>query len=500
MKQKLQILLAMVLFTIAFPILSNAYDFEIAGINYTIVSLANKTCAVTANKDDNCYKGDIVIPNTVSYNNQEVTVVGINQSAFYSCKELTSITLPETIEWIGEQSEGSSATGAFEYCEALQTFIIPSSCTLIGDRAFYGCRSLTSIKFPNSVSSIGKLAFALSDLKSLILPNIENIGEFAFSNCSHLTSVEITGKIQKIKKGVFRDCSSLKEILLPSEIESIYTYAFYNCTQLQSIILPDSLNYLGAYAFGKCSSLISLDLPKKTREVGSNFITENNLITSLTFGDVKFIGVGTGGYDNSRIYSYEGCEQLKELRFEKPKYGSDYIERTAFDPETKTESYSGCGWGEYFDNIETLYVNRKLSITYAPKLEKLVLGSSVGYVPWNNPQLWGNLKTIVSYALYPPVITYDKEPFSTEQYLNITLMVPNEAIEAYKKNADWNSFWNIEGFDPEEAGIHNNDSVYNTTIRHENSRYNLQGQPVSEDYKGVVIVRLSDGSSKKIMQ
>ncbi|MDE6717956.1 MAG: hypothetical protein K2J70_07180 [Muribaculaceae bacterium] len=105
------------------------------------------------------------------------------------------------------------------------------------------------------------------------------------------------------------------------------------------------------------------------------------------------------------------------------------------------------------------------------------------------------LETITSYAAVPPT----NVNFTNSQYIDVIVKVPFEALDAYKNAEGWKNFWNIEGFDP--AGIDDMKTAsYDSSNRKEVLRYNLNGQPISEDYKGVVIVRFSDGSTKKIMQ
>ncbi len=109
-----------------------AYDFESGGLYYNITS--DTTVEVTY-KDNNPYSGDsysgnITIPDTVSYNNTTYSVTSIGDWAFYDCRGLTSVT-------------------------------IPNSVTSIGNSAFYGCRALlTSVTIGNSVTSIGNSAFS----------------------------------------------------------------------------------------------------------------------------------------------------------------------------------------------------------------------------------------------------------------------------------------------------------------------------------------------------
>ena len=93
-------------------------------------------------------------------------------------------------------------------------YIIPNSVTSIGDYAFYNCSSLTSVTIPNSVTSIGSYAFyGCCGLTSVTIPNsVTSIGEEAFRGCSGLTSVIIPYSVTSCGEYVFGDCEKLTEI------------------------------------------------------------------------------------------------------------------------------------------------------------------------------------------------------------------------------------------------------------------------------------------------
>ena len=149
---------------------------------------------------------------------------------------------------------------AFYGCSSLTSINIPSSVTSIGERAFCNCSSLTSVDIPSSVKSIGDVAFGCcSSLTSINIPSsVKSIGEGAFLDCSSLTSINIPSSVTEIGWGAFEDCSSLTSVNIPSSVTSIRMYAFLGCSSLTSVNIPSSVTSIGGSAFSGCSGLRSI--------------------------------------------------------------------------------------------------------------------------------------------------------------------------------------------------------------------------------------------------
>ncbi|MBQ5891412.1 MAG: leucine-rich repeat domain-containing protein [Bacteroidales bacterium] len=160
---------------------------------------------------------------------EEYSVTSIGNHAFDGCSSLTSVTIPNSVN--------SIENSAFSYCSSLTSVTIPNSVTSIGICAFFVCSSLTSVTIPNSVTSIGGSAFAYcSSLTSVDIPNsVTSIGGTAFEGCSSLTSVTIGNSVTSIGGSAFFDCSSLTSVTFGESLAEIGGNAFATSSLLQNI-------------------------------------------------------------------------------------------------------------------------------------------------------------------------------------------------------------------------------------------------------------------------
>ena len=176
----------------------------------------------------------------------------IGEYAFYGCTSLTSVNIPSSVTEIGEH--------AFYGCTSLTSVDIPSSVTSIGSETFYGCTSLTSVNISSGVTSIRSYTFyGCTSLTSVNIPSsVTAIGNQAFNNCTSLTNVNIPSSVTKIEDSAFRNCTSLTSVNIPSSMTYIGYNAFGGCTSLTSVNIPSSVTYIGVEAFESCNSLKSI--------------------------------------------------------------------------------------------------------------------------------------------------------------------------------------------------------------------------------------------------
>ncbi|WP_308276095.1 leucine-rich repeat domain-containing protein [Prevotella sp.] len=138
----------------------------------------------------------------------------------------------------------------------------------------------------------------------------DELGPFAFANCSGLNSFAFPASLKSIGNDAFRYCSSLKTLDLPSGLISIGDWAFYGCSGLTTLNLPSGLISIGYVAFQKCSSLTSLNLPSSLISIGAAAFAICDALTSITLhSNTTEIGGNAFGQ------AMGGCYNLKEMRY-----------------------------------------------------------------------------------------------------------------------------------------------------------------------------------------
>ena len=232
--------------------------------------------------------------------------VSIGEGAFRDCNNLVGVTMPGTVNFIGDQAffgcpdMNLTVMGNGEYYTYIDgvlynkdvtkvvfvssfvekvcipntvtdihsvfgghaniqsvTFESDSQVTNIAEKAFYQCNNLTSIVLPGSVTSIGAHAFdGCGNLTSISIPgSVTRIGGYAFTDCVRLKNVTIPNGVTCIEEGLFRFCSNLTSIVLPDGLTKINAWAFERCSCLMSITIPSSVISIGSEAFAQCDNL-----------------------------------------------------------------------------------------------------------------------------------------------------------------------------------------------------------------------------------------------------
>ena len=226
--------------------------------SYTQASVATSNGLIFGLNEDNasyalisygtCTEKVIDIP--ASYNGFPVTKISIGA---FQGTAITSITMPNTIEQIG-------------------------------NRAFYGCESLKSVCLSNNLQSIPNECFVHTALVSIVIPEgVKTISGSAFMYCYSLESVLLSNTIEIIEGQAFWDCDSLTSIVIPSSVKRLNYGAFFGCDVLQTVILNNGLKTLANDVFYSCHQLQSICIPASVYSIGSGIFNGCSSLTSVVF-------------------------------------------------------------------------------------------------------------------------------------------------------------------------------------------------------------------------
>lgn len=145
---------------------------------------------------------------------------------------------------------------AFYNASMLASVSLPDTLESIGNATFARCIALEEMVLPTSVTSIGYSAFSASGLKQMELPDtVTEIGRFLFRACKDLESVRLSNSLSCIRYAMFEECTSLKSIEIPDSVKAIGNRAFYGCTQLETVVFPEHPVKVYNYSFALCPKL-----------------------------------------------------------------------------------------------------------------------------------------------------------------------------------------------------------------------------------------------------
>jgi len=437
----MRIILAFLFVCVAF--FANAYDFMVEGICYNKNSDGiNVEVTYEGNPHPDIWSyanapRDIVIPEKVKYNDTTYTVTSIGIHAFFGCRNVCSVRIPNTVTSIGRE--------AFCNCICLSKIDIPESVISIGVRAFHntdwynslpdgliyagmvayaykvdrdpmplnksiklkkGCTGIAggafsgnpeiiSVRIPNTVKTIGDGALRGCGLTSITIPNsVTTIGDDCFSY-SKLISIEIPNSVTTIGEFAFEGCSDLKSVTIPNSVTSIGRGAFEECKSLSSIEIPNSVTSIEELAFYDCSSLTSVVIGNSVTSIGEYAFCECVNLSSVEIpNSVTTIGHG----------AFQECKGLISLTIPPSLVIKDHAFASCSKLTTIIVSYYGTSKG---DNS---LINTELT---SHPIEKPSL--SIYAFSFNNCR---ELKVL-------------KVPKGQRDYFKNIHVVPDEAIEEY---------------------------------------------------------------------
>ena len=280
-------------------------------------SEGNDYLAVTNCKND---ASKLNLPKMVKVDGKELEVKSISRGALYY-PYLKSITIPNSVTSI-ECGGCKNVSSPIIYCEASSRpngWDCDWSCSPVV-WGYTGKSGITQegLKYAVSKDKNGdKLIYITGTSRrpkkicipeSILVEGIEIpvkfICEYAFEDCSSLSSVVIPSSVTSIAKGAFKGCKSLSSINIPDSVTSIGDGAFKDCESLTSINLPESVVSIGESAFEDCKNLSSINIPNSVTSIGENAFEDCESLTSISIPNgVTSIETGT----------FDGCVSLTSI-------------------------------------------------------------------------------------------------------------------------------------------------------------------------------------------
>jgi len=277
------------------------YDAFLGCTNLTTVQLSKNLTSIGSSAFSGCTNlNSIQLP---------ASLVEIGYNAFYNCDSLTSINIPKSLTTVTTQYSYNDLAAPFADCDNLKSVEFEEGITSIAAYLFQYCSGLENIIIPNTVTTIGSLAFVgCSNLKSVQLSaDLTSIGEEAFYSCASLSDLVIPDKVTSIKKSAFQNCSSLKTIVIPKSVNSLGTFAFYGCSALETATLPSQITSIPNSLFSGCSSLKTIAIPNTVKTIGSSAFANCKALENFTFPNGSSV-------ETINSSAFSGCESLTEVR------------------------------------------------------------------------------------------------------------------------------------------------------------------------------------------
>ena len=468
--------------------ISGSVMAEIVKINGLYFSLGTTTAQVVKDQssDMSVYKAytTVTIPASVTYSNYTYPVTSLGTSAFESCSNLQSVTLPTSITSINSD--------AFYGCTKLGSVNLEEGLTTIALRAFYNC-NLTSVTIPSTVTSVGsgalttvvwkpvtctigtgedapfystnsqitKFTFGdkvetvpsylcknMSKIDTIVLPpSVKSLGQYAFAFCTSLKSINLPVTQKTLPTSFLEGCSALESIELPATLTTINTDAFYGCSKLSNVNLHEGITTINLRAFYNCN-LTSVTIPSTVTSVGSGAFKGNPLTTVVWKPVTCSISTGEDApfySTDSKVTSFTFGDQVEAI----PSYLCYNMTKldTIVLPATVTKigsyAFNGCSALKALEFPKGITTVTTSVLEGSTALEEVFIPSTVTTINQDAFYNCKNLQAIRNYAIAPQTIT-ERAVYNVNKQTCI-LYVPMDYIDLYRTKAVWCDFKNIIG-------------------------------------------------------
>ena len=375
----------------------------------------------------------------------------IDSHAFLNCKKLASITLPNTVTYLGDDDPNSiEGSGMFEGCESLTSFTFPSSYASnnLPGFTFKNCKNLTTINW-NGYNPKRLNSCAFWDCNKItwsqVPQSVEELGDNCFYICDALTSVDLS-KIKKMDTGVFWG-TPLTSVEWPAAVTEIPANTFWACGQLTTIKgIPgqpgawDNITKIGANAFNMCAALTTIKLPAELKTIDAQAFRSCDHLATVDYG-TKVETIGDGAFWSTgalKKFFFKGS--VKTL-------GADAFRESGLtcvhlkgDMTIGKEAFMNCTSLKYVEFPATSSATQPL--TYVAEsmfagctsLPFITLPSTVTEIKDNAFNGCSSLKYVNILAASPATLGANAFPTTAGVY------VKPSKLSAYQANTAWNAY------------------------------------------------------------
>ncbi len=375
----------------------------------------------------------------------------IDSHAFLNCKKLASITLPNSVTYLGENNPTSiEGSGVFEGCESLTSFKFPSSYASrnLPSFTFKNCKNLATIDWNGyNPKRLNSCAFWNCDkiTWSQVPQSVEELGDECFYDCAALTSVDLS-RIKKMDTGVFWG-TPLTSVEWPAAVTEIPAKTFWACGQLTTIKgIPgqpgawDNITKIGENAFNMCTALTTIKLPAELKTIDAQAFRSCDNLATVDYG-TKVETIGDGAFWSTgalKKFFFKGS--VKTL-------GADAFRESGLtcvhlkgDMTIGKEAFMNCTSLKYVEFPATSSATQPL--TYVAEsmfagctsLPFITLPSTVTEIKANAFNGCSSLKYVNILAASPATLGANAFPTTAGVY------VKPSKLSAYQTNAAWNAY------------------------------------------------------------
>ena len=522
-----------------YPFLSSM--FETGGVKYVPVSPSERTCdAIDCTYD--AAAENINIGKTVSYKGIAMTVnnikpytcyqntfiksadVSCNGSigdyAFYGCGSLNNVTL---------SNNGDIGISAFESSNITSTLVVKNTGNIgedafrnitgsytatisnsgsVGNNAFRGCIGMISATIENN-GSIGTYAFSgnTSLEKAILGDKVTSLGDYVFDGCSSLQSIDIPNGITQMGSYAFRDCSNMTSAKIGTGVTAINEYTFSGCSALKDVQIGSNVRTIGNFVFSGCTSLPVINIPKAVTSIGNYTFQKCKALREVVMEDrADDTVLSLGSNDSSPMFASCPLDKVyigRNISYNKTSnYGySPFYRNTSLRSVTITDRETEVSENEFYGctNLKEVKIGDGVTtigswaFSGCAAIDYFAFGSSVKTIGQEAFSDCTAMTRLISRAATPP--SCGSQALDDINKWTCTLSVPAGSTSAYQAAAQWKEFFFI---DNDVTGIEAvaAESMSNAEIT---AIYDLNGRRRDALQPGVNIVKMSDGTTRKVI-